>query len=418
VKKKILALCDNPVGLSGVGIQARYLFEGLLATGKYTIRCLGGALKNESYDVIKVSDDLIIKPVDGFGTRDMLRQLLVTEKPDVMLIFQDPRFFIWVWEMEDEIHQICPISYWHVWDNHPWPEFNRVLYESTDLLNCHSFLTYEMVHERFPEKTNFVPHALPRNVFQPIDSARSRKFKEAVLGRDKLDHFVGLWVNRNTLRKRPAALLEAWKFFIEDLEARHKHRKASLIMHTDPLDPQLGTNLYKVVDDFKLNDCVVFSRDRLEFEQMVTLHNIADFFINIANAEGFGLGTLEAMQCGKPIIATTTGGMTRQVIDHRDGSQNGIALRPEVRNLVGSLTVPYIYDDYVSSRAAADAIMRMYEMGPEERARLGAKARDYVLSEFDLDRTIKQWDESLTKLVDSWKANRAAIYQPWSVQSI
>jgi hypothetical protein len=26
--------------------------------------------------------------------------------------------------MEDEIHQICPITYWHVWDNDPYPAFN------------------------------------------------------------------------------------------------------------------------------------------------------------------------------------------------------------------------------------------------------------------------------------------------------
>ena len=38
---------------------------------------------------------------------------------------------------------------------------------------------------------------------------------------------------------------------------------------------------------------------------MNILHNIVDCYINISYAEGFGLGTLEAMQCGKPIIALT-----------------------------------------------------------------------------------------------------------------
>ena len=38
-----------------------------------------------------------------------------------------------LFDIEDEIHQICPIAYWHVWDNRPTPRFNKVLYESTDV---------------------------------------------------------------------------------------------------------------------------------------------------------------------------------------------------------------------------------------------------------------------------------------------
>ena len=167
-KKKILMLCDHPLSTSGVGCQARFLINGLIQTGKYSFRVLGGAMKHENYDLVKVNDDLLIKPVDGFGTPEMLRHLLATEQPDALFLFTDPRFFIWVWEMEDEIHQVCPIVYWHVWDNDPYPDFNNVLYESTDLINCHSYKTYEMVNEHFPNKTNFIPHALPNDLFFPL----------------------------------------------------------------------------------------------------------------------------------------------------------------------------------------------------------------------------------------------------------
>ena len=98
---------------------------GLIETGKYTFRCFGGAIKHEDYNTVTVNPDFIIKPTNGFGDRNMLRQVLAQERPDALLLFTDPRFFIWVWEMEDEVHQICPIAYNHLWDTPPWPEFNR-----------------------------------------------------------------------------------------------------------------------------------------------------------------------------------------------------------------------------------------------------------------------------------------------------
>ena len=82
-----------------------------------------------------VNPDFVIKPVDGFGNHDIIRNILISERPDAVLLFTDPRQFMWLWEIEDEIHQFCPIAYWHVWDNDPYPAFNTVWYQSTDLIN-------------------------------------------------------------------------------------------------------------------------------------------------------------------------------------------------------------------------------------------------------------------------------------------
>ena len=425
-KKKLLVLADHPLSTSGVGIQARYLLNGLLETGEYQIRCFGAAVKHSDYTTINVPpppgakwqlDDFIVKPIDGFGDTNLLRQALAIEKPDALFLFTDPRFFIWVWEMEEEVHQICPIVYWHVWDNDPWPEYNRVLYESTDLINCHSYMTYEMVKERFPEKTNFIPHALPREIFAPIDDVtKVRHLKSQVLAPDRVDDFTCLWINRNAKRKRGNDVLEAWKIFLDRLEAKHGHRKATLIMHTDPFDSQ-GSNLIAVSEMLGIQRNVFYSRDRIGFEQIASLHNVSDCCINISMNEGFGLATLEAMYCGKPIIALKTGGLTRQVVDHRDGSENGIALPIEFRTLVGSQMVPYIYEDYCSNESTADALLRMYELGPDGRAALGKKAREYALSEFDLARTVNDWHRTLSQTIETWQTDRKRIYTPWMKQT-
>ena len=71
---------------------------------------------------------------------------------------------------------------------------------------------------------------------------------------------------------------------------------------------------------------------------------------------------LEAMQTGTPIIALKTGGLTRQAIDHRDGSENGVALDVEFKSIVGSQQVPFIFEDYVSTNSVANGIMRLFEL--------------------------------------------------------
>ena len=160
---------------------------------------------------------------------------------------------------------------------------------------------------------------------------------------------------------------------------------------------------------------VAFSTERIDFDKMNILYNIVDFTLNISFAEGFGLSTLESMNVGKPIIALKTGGLTRQVVDHRDGSENGVALPVELRTLVGSQQVPYIYEDYVTNETTANAFLKMFDLGVEGRKRLGQKAREYVLSEFSSEKTIDTWHETLNKTIDDFKANKK---KRWSVTSL
>lgn len=401
-KTKVLMLSDHPLSTSGVGTQSRWLINGLVATGRYTFRCFGGAVKHDNYDTIKVNEDFIIKPTNGFGDRNLLRMTLAVERPDVLLLFTDPRFFLWVWEMEDEVHQICPIAYNHLWDNPPWPEFNRVLYESTDLINCINWPTYEMVNARFPEKTNYIPHAVPKELYFPLSTLERRRARETILGSGRVDHFVVLYVSRNARRKMPSDIILSFKMFLDELSSRHGHRKASLVMHTDPLDAE-GPNLLQVVDSLGLKDNVVFSKDRVGFNEMNSLYNIGDTIVNRSCNEGFGLPTLEMAMTGRPAIAIKTGGLTRQVEDHETGEQFGIAMKPEVRSLVGNQMVPYIYEDFVSHETVARAYMKMYELGDEGRAALGARAREHVLKNYDVKRMVDDWDATLTGLTSRWK---------------
>ena len=414
-KFKILVLSDHALSTSGVGTQTRHLLEGLLKKGCWSFRQFGAALKHNDYRTVVVNDDFIIKPIDGFGNPDLIRVTIATEKPDALFIFTDPRFFVWLFDMEDEIRKICPIVWWHVWDNYPYPKFNSSFYEATDLINCHSHMTYTMLKEYFPEKTNFIPHALPDNMFYKMKKQDILRHKINILGEDKKDNFVGIWVNRNAKRKRPADLLESWKLFLDNLEESKGHRNATLIMHTEPLDNE-GPNLFKVSEMLGVHESVVFSRDRIEFEKMNVLYNISDFCINTSYAEGFGLSTLESMMTGTPIIAPKTGGLTRQVVDHRDDTHNGVAIDVDLQTLVGSQSVPYIYEDYVLNDNIAKAIMKLYSRKekPKQWATLQKKVEDYAKSEFAYQNTIDMWHETMLKAIDDFKDTKHS----WTIEEI
>lgn len=393
---------------SGVGVQARWLINGLISTGKYKFKVFGGAVKHDDYKDVVVSEDFVIKPTNGFGDKNLLRSALAQIKPDAILLFTDPRFFMWVWEMEEEVHQICPITYNHLWDNGPWPEFNRHIYESTDLINCINWPTYQMVSERFPEKTNYIPHAVPKELYRPLSKEEIAKHKLSLLGSNRADHFIALYVSRNARRKMTGDILVSWKGFLDELQTRHGHKKATLIMHTDPLDPE-GQNLHHIVNSFDLKDHVVFSKERVGFNEMIALYNISDTVVNRSVAEGFGLGTLEAMMCGKPIIALKTGGMTRQVEDHITGEQYGIAIEPEIKSLVGNQLVPYIYEDFISHKTLTDAFLKMYETPAAEREEIGRRALAHAMRDYNIDDVIKKWDETLMNCIQTWRST----YKRW-----
>lgn len=105
-----------------------------------------GKILDVSTDVQKQSgvEDANVKiiPWNGYGDATLIRQLLEVEKPDAILHFTDPRQFVWLYDIEAEIRQQCPIIYYNIWDNVPSPMWNAKYYASCDTLLAISKQTY------------------------------------------------------------------------------------------------------------------------------------------------------------------------------------------------------------------------------------------------------------------------------------
>ena len=170
-KIKVLTLSDHPLSPSGVGTQTKYMCEALLNTGRYQIISLGGAIKHQDYTpkiVEPYGKDWKIVPVDGYGTQEMIRSVIRTERPDMLWFMTDPRFWGWLWQIENEIRPLMPMVYYHVWDNYPVPMFNRKYYISNDAIATISKVTDDIVKQAAPEvKRKYIPHAVNGEVFKP-----------------------------------------------------------------------------------------------------------------------------------------------------------------------------------------------------------------------------------------------------------
>ena len=91
----------------------------------------------------------------------------------------DPRFFGWLWEIEDEITPLIPMVYYHVWDNYPYPNYNRNSYLSNDMIVTISKVTSDIVQNVAPEvKEFYLPHAVNPEIFKKHDANIVEDFKK------------------------------------------------------------------------------------------------------------------------------------------------------------------------------------------------------------------------------------------------
>ena len=451
-KKRIMLLSDDLRMSSGVGTVSKNFVLGTLE--HYEWVQVGGAIKHpEEGKIVDMNDSvrketgiedayLKIYPISGYGSQELLRQLMGIEKPDAILHYTDPRFWTWLYQMEHEIRQHIPIFYYNIWDDWPTPRYNEFFYESCDLIMNISKQSYAIVKDAARKKPRtdwdctYVPHGIPEDKFHPVSELdvdewnKLEEFRKAALqGTDK--DFVVFWNNRNIRRKLPADVILAYKTFC-DMLSKEQSEKCVLLMHTQPVDSN-GTDLPVVVNEICPDYDVIFSHKKLEEEQLNFLYNIADVQINMASNEGFGLGTAEAVMAGTPMIVNVTGGLQDQcgfglkgkeftaddyneihsLHDDRKWKNNPDLTHgewtkpvwPSNRSLQGSIPTPYIFDDRCRFDDVADRLKEWYDTPREERIKVGLKGREWMLQEeigmsctnmcerfiHDMDTAFKKW---------------------------
>ena len=406
-RKKILLLCDDIRMTSGISTMAREIVIG--TAHHYNWINVGGAIshpdKGKRFDLSEDTNNnagitdssVFLYPTDGYGSPELIRQLIQVEKPDALIMFTDPRYWIWLFQIEHEIRKQMPIIYLNIWDDLPYPMYNKSFYESCDCLMAISKQTENINHcvlgpEVAAEKViKYVPHGINEKLFFPIKPEHPeylalQEYKKALYGGKQYD-FNLLYNARNIRRKSLPDLMLAWKIFIDQLSVEDA-KKCVFTMHTQPIDEN-GTDIPAVKDMlFGRNPQynIAISSGKSPSNVMNLLYNTADAVALVSSNEGWGLSLTEGMICGKPIIATVTGGMQDQMrfedengewikfteefgSNHR-GKYKGhgdwaFPVFPSNRSLVGSVPTPYIFDDRAEPHDIAEQIMKVYKLKME-----------------------------------------------------
>ena len=160
-------------------------------------------------------------------------------------------------------------------------------------------------------------------------------------------------------------------------------------MHTEVKDPN-GQDLQAIIQHLGLNNGeVLFSQQKVDLNRLALMYNIADCTINISDAEGFGLATLESLSCGTPIIVNMTGGLQEQIKD--DTNEFGIPLYPSSKAIIGSQQIPWIYEDRLNGDDVVNALEKMLKMSPEQRESLGKAGRQHVMKNYNFKNFNQTW---------------------------
>ena len=420
-RKKILLMCDDIRFTSGIATMAREIVVG--TAHHFNWINIGGAINHpEKGQRLDLSADtnknagiedasIMVYPTDGYGTIEFVRQLMDIEKPDAIMLFTDPRYWVWLFQHERELRQQLPIIYLNIWDDLPYPLYNKPYYESCDTLFAISKQTENInrvvLGEQAKDKLiKYVPHGINEKQFYPLDLTTDdfKEFKKQVFGDNNKD-FVVFHNARNLRRKSTSDLILGFKTFLDALP-KQQADKCALILHTDAVDDN-GTDLPRVIEmlmgDKQQN--IFISGQKINTEQLNKYYNLADITALISSNEGWGLSLTESMMAGTPILANVTGGMQDQMrFEDADGNwikfteqfgsnhlgkykkhgKFAFPVFPSNISLIGSPPTPYIFDDRCDFRDVASQLLDAYTLKMEdvnEYNKLGELAREWVTSD-------------------------------------
>jgi hypothetical protein len=134
-----------------------------------------------------------------------------------------------------------------------------------------------------------------------------------------------------------------------------------------------------IIDAAHGDSRIGFAVEPLNYQQVLSLFASADAYVSLHRAEGLGLGMLESMHLGVPVIATAWSGN----MDFMN-SRVTCLVRYELENIAGNY--PFYREEVLGPGAVwakpviedAAAWMRHLYQNPEERRRIGNAGRTHV----------------------------------------
>lgn len=386
-----MTVCDNIYAGTGFSEEMRNVFFRL--SDEYEI--LWVSLQHTGYKV-DIADrefpDLedrgrTIKMMGGVGGDlgfSAFKSYFNKYKPDMVFNIGDPHHFIPYARFKNE-EAFTFITYTTL-DGLPlYPPWKQI-FNNVDYPICMTEWANNEFLKAGYKMAAYVHHGVNWNWMSTNQEARNKmKRKYGLEGYT----IFGNWES-NQFRKRPSALLKAWK------AAHPERKKMKLFLNTDTTC-RLGNNLHLLVEQYDVpRETVIFPEDLsptgdkkyfdqadglLEHKEKIQL---IDVYTSSTGGEGFGKGPLEALSLGDPVIITDYSACS-------EVCRKGSILVPYIGTYRPRDEVKVVDLALIDEEALTEAILYLYH-NPAEREEMGIEARTWAQG-FDYD----------TKVLPAWR---------------
>ena len=393
---KVLLCSDAPMYQSGYGKITLLVARHLISQGHEVI-ILGSDSRQVPFTPIDY-EGCKLYLVHDYGNCEHIRWLLKNEKPDVVWANADPHFYSYLFKMDNEVRRQCPIVFYHLWDDEPYPKYNIPYYASCDRIIAGSKFTFNLLTangELNANSIDYAPIGFDPQVYFPQSADEKQLFKNdfdaSTHGKYAHIKFVAGFVGRNAPRKQLLSILNSF------CKWQHDKPDALLFVHSPEAD--FGGQFEYVMKTLYSGANVVFSQASplQQGDDLINrFYNFFDVLLNRSEAEGFGMPIAEAMLAGTPCITIDTTGPSGLVND-----ENGWLLPADVLALEGSAVTPYIYSRFVTDEKFIAAIDEAYR-NTELREQKAAKCRQYIMQNYSMNQFVTGVENSLLTACKTW----------------
>jgi glycosyltransferase involved in cell wall biosynthesis len=442
MRKKRVLFCSEATFLNtGYATYTREILNYLHSTGKYELAEMASYgerndprakdLKWKYYGVMPNQDaepkasqeelnEYHSQPVNQFG-EFIFERVCLDFLPDVVCDIRD----FW---MVDFIERspFRPCFKWALMptvDARPQARQWLSTYQSADACFTYSDWAGDVLKDQTGGQINHLGSAPPsaHPAYQPIQD--KDKHKES-FGIDPEYKIIGT-VMRNQRRKLYPDLFEAFRNFLDQSE----DKKYYLYCHTSY--PDLGWNIPELLQEHGLASNVLFTyickqtgkpfaslfkgavaqsqhsgqygavlsnvKFGASYEQLSSIMNLFDLYVQYANSEGFGMPQVEAAACGVPVMGTDYSAMESVI-----RKLGGITIKPAAlyKELeTGCLRA--VPDNGLATKEMLD----FFKLPKEMRRQIGLETRKAFEKHYQWDISGNQWEKYFDSVdtEDSWK---------------
>jgi glycosyltransferase involved in cell wall biosynthesis len=284
-------------------------------------------------------------------------------------------------------------------------------YEGADACLTYSDWAGGILEDQSGGKINYLGSAPPsaHPAYQPVSDKKAHK---EGYGLDPDCKIIGT-VMRNQRRKLYPDLFEAFKSFLDQSEDKNYY----LYCHTSY--PDLGWDIPELLQQNEIASKVLFTyvcpetknvfpslfrgavqespftkqynaqlcsvKNGASYDQLASVINLFDLYVQYANCEGFGLPQVEAAACGIPVMSTDYSAMESVV-----RKLSGTPLKPKA--LYKELETG-CYRAVPDNDLAAKEFKRFFSLSEEEQAKQGAKTRECFMKHYQWNLSGKKWED-------------------------